>query len=215
MHALGIPTTRALAVVATGEQVWREAMLPGAVLVRVAASHLRVGTFQYAAARGDSALLRRLADHAMRPSPPARGRGGQPVPRVLRGCRRRPGIADRSLDARRVHPRRHEHRQHDDLRRDHRLRPLRVHGCLRPRHRVQLDRSRRPLRLRQPAGRSRSGTWRGSPRPCCPSSTPRPKRPCGRDRRAAVVPRPLSRVLGPTGCAPSSASSTPTNRTTR
>ena len=66
MHALGIPTTRALAVVATGDPVWREAMLPGAVLVRVAASHIRVGTFQYAAARGDSALLRRLADHAMR-----------------------------------------------------------------------------------------------------------------------------------------------------
>ena len=50
MHALGIPTTRALAVVATGEDVVREAVLPGAVLARVAASHLRVGTFQYAAA---------------------------------------------------------------------------------------------------------------------------------------------------------------------
>jgi len=65
MHALGIPTTRALAVVATGDQVWREGMLPGAVLVRVAASHVRVGTFQYAAARQDSALVRRLADHAI------------------------------------------------------------------------------------------------------------------------------------------------------
>ena len=65
MHALGIPTTRALAVVATGDQVWREGMLPGAVLVRVAASHVRVGTFQYAAARGDWALVRRLADHAI------------------------------------------------------------------------------------------------------------------------------------------------------
>ena len=47
MHALGIPTTRALAVVATGEPVQRETPLPGAVLTRVAASHLRVGTFQY------------------------------------------------------------------------------------------------------------------------------------------------------------------------
>lgn len=67
MHALGIPTTRALAVVATGERVLRETALPGAVLVRVAASHLRVGTFQYAAAWGDrdGALLRRLADHAI------------------------------------------------------------------------------------------------------------------------------------------------------
>jgi uncharacterized protein YdiU (UPF0061 family) len=65
MHALGIPTTRALAVVATGDDVMRETVLPGAVLVRVAASHIRVGTFQYAAAHGDTALVRRLADHAI------------------------------------------------------------------------------------------------------------------------------------------------------
>jgi serine/tyrosine/threonine adenylyltransferase len=65
MHALGIPTTRALAVVATGEDVQRETLLPGAVLARVAASHIRVGTFQYAAATGDPALVRRLADHAI------------------------------------------------------------------------------------------------------------------------------------------------------
>src|SRR4051812_37651319 len=65
MHALGIPTTRALAVVATGEDVARETMLPGALLTRVAASHLRVGTFQYAAAQGDGDLLRRLADYAI------------------------------------------------------------------------------------------------------------------------------------------------------
>ena len=65
MHALGIPTTRALAVVATGEPVARDALLPGAVLTRVAASHLRVGTFQYAAATGDQDLLQRLVDHAI------------------------------------------------------------------------------------------------------------------------------------------------------
>lgn len=65
MHALAIPTTRALSVVATGEQVQREQALPGAVLCRVAASHLRVGTFQYAAASGDEDLLRALADHAI------------------------------------------------------------------------------------------------------------------------------------------------------
>ncbi len=52
MHGLGIPTTRSLAVVTTGEPVYREETLSGAVLVRVARSHLRVGTFQYAAARG-------------------------------------------------------------------------------------------------------------------------------------------------------------------
>jgi uncharacterized protein YdiU (UPF0061 family) len=65
MHSLGIPTTRALAVVATGERVVRERPLPGAVLTRVAASHLRVGTFQYAAASGDRDLLRTLADYAI------------------------------------------------------------------------------------------------------------------------------------------------------
>ena len=65
MHALGIPTTRSLAVVATGRAVRRETVLPGAVLARVASSHLRVGSFQYAAASGDVDLLRRLADHAI------------------------------------------------------------------------------------------------------------------------------------------------------
>jgi len=65
MHALGIPTTRSLAVLATGRQVQRDTPLPGAVLARVASSHLRVGSFQYAAASGDLGLLRRLADHAI------------------------------------------------------------------------------------------------------------------------------------------------------
>jgi uncharacterized protein YdiU (UPF0061 family) len=65
MHALGIPTTRSLAVVATGRPVRRETLLPGAVLARVASSHLRVGSFQYARATGDLDLLRRLADHAI------------------------------------------------------------------------------------------------------------------------------------------------------
>jgi uncharacterized protein YdiU (UPF0061 family) len=65
MHALGIPTTRSLAVVATGHSVQRETSLPGAVLARVASSHLRVGSFQYAANTGDLGLLRRLADYAI------------------------------------------------------------------------------------------------------------------------------------------------------
>ena len=65
MHALGIPTSRALAVVATGEHVLREAELPGALLARVAASHIRVGTFQYAAMNGGPQLVRRLADYSI------------------------------------------------------------------------------------------------------------------------------------------------------
>ena len=64
MAALGIPTTRALAAATTGEPVFRESPLPGAVLTRVAASHIRVGTFQYFAARGDQEAVRLLADHA-------------------------------------------------------------------------------------------------------------------------------------------------------
>jgi uncharacterized protein YdiU (UPF0061 family) len=65
MHALGVPTTRSLAVVGTGRPVQRETLLPGAVLARVASSHLRVGSFQYAAATANLDLLRRLADHAI------------------------------------------------------------------------------------------------------------------------------------------------------
>ncbi|AFH63198.1 protein adenylyltransferase SelO [Paenibacillus caseinilyticus] len=65
MHALGIPTTRSLAVASTGQPVTRERDLPGAVLTRVAASHIRVGTFQYAAARGNTEDLRALADYTL------------------------------------------------------------------------------------------------------------------------------------------------------
>ena len=65
MHALGIPTTRSLAVVTTGEPVYREEVLPGAILTRVAASHLRVGTFQYASALNDAAALQALADYTV------------------------------------------------------------------------------------------------------------------------------------------------------
>ena len=65
MHALGIPSTRALSVVSTGQKVMRERWLPGAVLCRVADSHLRVGTFQYAATTGDPQVLRALADYAI------------------------------------------------------------------------------------------------------------------------------------------------------
>ncbi|MGE3651428.1 MAG: YdiU family protein, partial [Reyranellaceae bacterium] len=65
MHALGIPTTRSLAAVLTGDEVLRETALPGAVLTRVASSHIRVGTFQYFAARQDIDALRLLADHVI------------------------------------------------------------------------------------------------------------------------------------------------------
>ena len=65
MHALGIPTTRALAAVTTGETVMRTEPLPGAVLTRVAASHIRIGTFQYFAAQGEQEKVRQLADYTI------------------------------------------------------------------------------------------------------------------------------------------------------
>lgn len=71
MHGLGIPTTRSLAVTATGRRVYREESLPGAVLTRVAASHLRVGSFVYATLTRNEDLLRRLADHAIARHHPA------------------------------------------------------------------------------------------------------------------------------------------------
>lgn len=76
MHALGIPTTRSLAVVGTGRPVQRETLLPGAVLARVASSHLRLGSFQYARATGDVELLRRLADYAITRHYPAAADAG-------------------------------------------------------------------------------------------------------------------------------------------
>lgn len=65
LHALGVPTTRALAVVSTGEPIFREEVLPGAVLTRVASSHVRVGTFQYFASRGEYEQVKKLADYAI------------------------------------------------------------------------------------------------------------------------------------------------------
>ena len=85
MHGLGIPTTRGLSVVATGERVWRETELPGAVLCRVAASHLRVGTFQYAAATGDRDVLRALADHAIARHHPEAAAAARPYLELYRG----------------------------------------------------------------------------------------------------------------------------------
>ena len=89
MHALGIPTTRALAVVATGEPVYREQALPGAVLTRVAASHIRVGTFEYYAARGDRARVRKLAEYTIARHDPALASSPQPFLALLQAVAER------------------------------------------------------------------------------------------------------------------------------
>jgi serine/tyrosine/threonine adenylyltransferase len=83
MAALGIPTTRALAAVTTGERVQRETDLPGAVLTRVASSHIRVGTFQFFAARQDVEALRFLADHAIARHHPEAAEAAEPYQALL------------------------------------------------------------------------------------------------------------------------------------
>ena len=83
MHALGIPTTRSLAVATTGETVYRDAALPGAVLTRVAASHIRVGTFEWAAARGDASAVRALVDHTLQRHYPALVKAENPASALL------------------------------------------------------------------------------------------------------------------------------------
>jgi serine/tyrosine/threonine adenylyltransferase len=85
MAALGVPTTRALAAVTTGQRVLRETVLPGAVLTRVGASHLRVGTFQYFAARGDTEGTRLLADYAIARHYPDAAQAKQPYRALLDG----------------------------------------------------------------------------------------------------------------------------------
>lgn len=92
MYALGIPTTRSLAVVTTGERVYREDILPGAVLTRVAASHVRVGTFQYFAARGDQEGLRELLEYVIARHYPAAREAQSPALAVLKE------VAQRQVD---------------------------------------------------------------------------------------------------------------------
>jgi serine/tyrosine/threonine adenylyltransferase len=83
MAALGIPTTRTLAAVSTGELVVRDKLLPGAVLARVASSHIRVGTFQFFAARGDQEGVRLLADHVIARHYPQAGSAARPYRALL------------------------------------------------------------------------------------------------------------------------------------
>ncbi len=89
MHALGIPTTRSLAVVTTGEKVFRQESLPGAVLTRIAASHIRVGTFEWAAAHGDKEALQALADYTLQRHYPELATAEAPYLALLEGVMER------------------------------------------------------------------------------------------------------------------------------
>ena len=151
MAALGVPTTRALAAVLTGEPVRREEVLPGAVLTRVAASHIRVGTFEFFAARDDREALTTLASYALRTALPRRRGHRQRRAGAPRARRARPGEPRRAVARGRLRARRDEHRQHGDLGRDDRLRAVRLPRRVRSEQDLQLDRPRRALRLREPA----------------------------------------------------------------
>ena len=140
MHALGIPTTRALAAVSTGEPVYRDRQLPGAVLTRVASSHIRVGTFQYFAARGDLEAVERLSDYVIDRHFPDAREAERPRLALHSGRRGTPGPVDRALDACRFHPWRDEHRQHCAFGRDHRFWTVRLHGFVRSCDCLQCDR---------------------------------------------------------------------------
>ncbi len=92
MHALGIPTTRSLAAVTTGDRVYRERAQPGAIVTRVAASHIRVGTFQYFAARGDEDAVKALADHVIARHFPELAATEAPYPALLQAAAKRQAI---------------------------------------------------------------------------------------------------------------------------
>jgi uncharacterized protein YdiU (UPF0061 family) len=92
MQALGVPTTRMLAAALTGEPVWREDMLPGAVVTRVASSHLRVGSFEYFAARGDTEAVRILADYAIARHDPSLADAAEPYREFLEAVVRRQAV---------------------------------------------------------------------------------------------------------------------------
>lgn len=85
MHHLGIPTTRALAAVATGDSVYRETVLPGAILTRIASSHLRVGSFEYFAARGNRDAVKKLTEYAIDRHYPEANNDAAPYVAFFRG----------------------------------------------------------------------------------------------------------------------------------
>jgi uncharacterized protein YdiU (UPF0061 family) len=104
MHALGIPSTRSLAAVATGERVYREEALPGAVLTRVAASHIRVGTFEYFAAQEDRAGVEALARHVIERHYPEALSSERPYLALLEGvCLRQAALVARWMQVGFIH----------------------------------------------------------------------------------------------------------------
>ena len=163
MHALGIPTSRALAVVATGERVHaRDAAAGRGARARGGEPHPR----RHVPVRGDERRSRaRQAARGLLDPAPLPGRGH--VPRLLRARRRRAGVARRAVDARRLHPRRHEHGQHVRSR-ARRSTTARARSWTRSIRARSSARSTTAGATRTATSRtSRRGTWRGSPRRSC------------------------------------------------
>ena len=196
MAALGIPTTRSLAVVTTGESVYRDGVKRGAILTRVAASHLRVGTFEYAAAlqdERDPPGARRLRDRAALP-----GTVRRPATSTSRSSAQSQTARRRSIARWQLVGFIHGVMNTDNMAISGETidyGPLRVHERLRPEDGVQLDRPRRPLRLRQPAG-NRPVEPRSARRGPAAADRPRP-REGGRRRHGGArrVPRRIRAIL--------------------
>ena len=176
MAALGVPTTRALAAVLTGDRVLRETVPARCRL------HPRRGQ---PSPRRHLPVLRRARQHAStqaasrlrhRPPLPRPSRLTTPLSRPARWRHQPPRPSRSPVAPPRLHPRRYEHRQHLHLRRNHRLRPLRLSRGLRTGQSLQLHRQPGPLRLRQSAPRRPVETSCASPKPSCPSSNKRKAR---------------------------------------
>ena len=169
MFHLGVPTTRALSLALTGEPVMRDLLYdghpahePGAVVCRVAPSFLRFGSYEIHASRDDHETLRHARAVHARALLPAARRAARP-PRVLRGGDAPHRVAGRGVDARRLRPRRDEHRQHVDPRPDDRLRPVRLARVVRSRLDAEHHRRARGGAIGSATSRrSRTGTSRSS-----------------------------------------------------
>ena len=203
MHALGVPTTRSLAVRPPDVRCSARRRCPAPCSP---ASPPAICGWELPICLGHrrsrlAAPVGRSRDHP--PLPRCRD-DRSPLSGAVRVGRRRSGDPDSPVDADRLHPRRDEHRQHDDFRRDHRLRAVCLHGGIRPRHGVQFDRPLGPLRLRQPARR------RGvEPRPV--RRSPAPLLADNVDEGVALAEKAFGvfrarvrRDAGRLGCAPSS-----------
>ena len=128
MAALHVPTSRSLAAVTTGDPVYRETALPGAVLARVARSHIRIGTTQFFAARQDLEALRLLVKHVIDRHYPDISKDPNPVLSLLDKVMQAQAHLVVSWQMLGFIPRRHEHRQYAAVWRNHRLRSLRLYG---------------------------------------------------------------------------------------